>query len=304
MYESQFDRDKLVARIVRLLDGPQAGLVTDVDGTISPIEALPEQARVLPTARDALAALRDRLAVLAVVSGRTALDAQRMVDLAGVTYIGNHGLEILTPHGPEVVPEARPWVPRIAAALACVAAAPLPTGVVVENKGATGSVHYRLTADPDAARREVLTVLQACAAPTGLRIEDGRMVVNLLPPLTVSKGSAVSWLVRERRLERLVYFGDDITDAHAFRALAQLHDAQGVETLSVGVVGAETPHVVRDLADTTVPHVQALAEVLHEVSGTLGSSARMDAGVPFVHGHTSDECRSATHGQRHAGNTV
>jgi trehalose 6-phosphate phosphatase len=286
VYESEFDRDKLVDRIVRLLDGPNAGLITDVDGTISPIEALPEQARVLQTALDALADLRHKVAVLAVVSGRSALDAQRMVDLDRVTYIGNHGLEILTADGPEIVPEAQPWVPRVATALACVAATTLPTGVVVENKGASGSIHYRLTSDPDTARTQLLLALDTCAVPAGLRIEEGRMVVNLLPPLTVSKGSAVSRLARERGLRRLVYFGDDVTDAHAFRALAQLHDEEGLETLSVGVVGAETPAIVHDLADTTVPHVQAVAEVLHAVSGTLRSSARMDAGVPFVHGHT------------------
>jgi trehalose 6-phosphate phosphatase len=334
VYESHSQRDNaanLVERVCDLLGSGRAGLVTDVDGTISPIVARPSEAQVLDRARDALSGLRDLLAVVAVVSGRTVADAQAMVGVEGLTYVGNHGLEVWSrERGAEVVNEARPWVPRLAAVLddlrrqldethldevhngpvhASDGAERAGTsiegrasstqnesrsidnkgrlidnegtlierrgglidsaGILIENKGASGSLHYRLAADPERARRVLLEHLARRAVTSGLRIEEGRMVINLLPPLTVTKGSAVTWLVREQRLERLVYLGDDVTDAHAFRALAALRQRGEAQTLSIGVVGSETPPTIRQLADASVPSVEAVADLLAAVHERL-----------------------------------
>ena len=289
----------LTRRVVELLGHGRAGLVTDVDGTISPIMARPEEAFVLPGAREALIGLRQRLPVVAVVSGRSVLDARKMVDVDGLIYVGNHGLEIWGHAGPETVPEARPWVSRLSAVLEDVhkglqargvAIANQPgsaeTGVLIENKGATASLHYRVATDPDAARSTLLEILARCALTSGVRIEEGRMVINLLPPLMVTKGSAVTWLVREHRLDRLVYLGDDITDAHAFKALAILRQTPGVQTLGIGVVGAETPPSVRQLADATVNSVEAVAEllcgVLQGLEAASGTSDTMLSRAPIA----------------------
>jgi trehalose 6-phosphate phosphatase len=289
VYESQSQTDNgalidpathaqsVLERVVRLLGSGRAGLVTDVDGTISPIEPRPEQARVLLRAQEALAGLRQVLALVAIVSGRTAADARSMVGVNGLTYIGNHGLEIWSERGAEIVPEARPWVPRLATVLDDITRQmPRPDGILVENKGATGSLHYRLAPDPDQARRDLLEIVARSALTSGLRIEEGRMVINLLPPLTVTKGSAVSWLVREHHLERLVYLGDDVTDAHAFRTLSVLSQSSSVQTLSIGVVGRETPPSIRQLADATVPSVQAVADLLCATFERLRTDGRMD----------------------------
>ncbi|HEY2594657.1 MAG TPA: trehalose-phosphatase, partial [Chloroflexota bacterium] len=140
--------------------------------------------------------------------------------------------------------------------------------------------HYRLAPDPDLTGSALLAILGRWAIPSGLRIEEGRRVFNLLPPLTVTKGTAVTWLVREHRLEGVVYLGDDVTDAHAFRALHALRQSSGVRTLAIGVVGSETPPSVRELADASVPSVAAVAELLCRVLDGLKSSARMDWRAP------------------------
>jgi trehalose 6-phosphate phosphatase len=151
-------------------------------------------------------------------------------------------------------------------------------GVLIENKGVTASLHYRAAKEPELARRELLEILAHSALTSGLRLEEGRMVLNLLPPLTVTKGSAVSWLAREHHLDRLVYLGDDVTDAHAFKALRAMRETGAMDTLSIGVVGPETPASVRQLADRTVPSVQAVADLLCaaanglEASGTMGNT--------------------------------
>jgi trehalose 6-phosphate phosphatase len=263
--------------VVTLLGGGRAGLVTDIDGTISPIVARPEEAVVLPRAREALARLRDALVLVAVVSGRAAAEARAMVDVDGLIYIGNHGLEIWSERGPELVAEARPWVPRLAAVLEEVKRNFAGPGVLVENKGVTASLHYRMAPEPDRARRQLLEILARRAVTSGLRVEEGRMVINLLPPLTVTKGSAVTRLVREHNLSRLVYLGDDITDAHAFRALSVLRQNGNVRTLGIAVVGADTPPSVRQLADRCVGSVPAVADLLEQAADGLQSSATMES---------------------------
>src|SRR5262249_47726946 len=107
-------------------------------------------------------------------------------------------------------------------------------------------------------------------------------VINLLPALSVNKGTAVSWLVREHQLEGVVYVGDDVTDAHAFRALHALRQDEGVRTLAIGVVAPETPLSIRELADASVDSPAAVAELLHAVLDALKSSVRMDPRAPGV----------------------
>jgi trehalose 6-phosphate phosphatase len=239
---------------------------------------------VLPRAREALVGLRQRLALVGVVTGRSVSDVRHMLDIDGLTYVGNHGLESFTDGSAQTLLEARPWVPRLAAALGQVAArmpADLQSGVIVENKGATASLHYRLALDADETRRVLLDLLAGWAAPLGFRVEEGRRVLNVLPPLAINKGSAVTWLVHHHHLEGIVYLGDDLTDAHAFRALDVLRET-GTRTLSVGVVGPETPPSIRQLADASVPGIAAVADLLSGVLDGLKSSATMTSRAPTV----------------------
>jgi trehalose 6-phosphate phosphatase len=287
VYASDSGRDNaaLTSRTLELVRYGRSGIVTDVDGTISPIAQRPEQAFVLPEARTALEGLRDRLRVVAIVTGRSVNDARRMVGVDGLTYIGNHGLEVFTGGHAEIAPEARPWIPRLATLLAQISGGmdpALTSGVIVENKGATATLHYRLTPRPDRAREHLLELLADCAAASDLRVEEGRRVINLLPSLTVSKGSAVTWLVREHALDAVAYLGDDLTDTHAFRALDLLRQTGDVKTLAIGVVGPETPPIVRQLADATVPSVTAAAELLCGVLEGLKSSDSMNSRAPGV----------------------
>jgi len=287
VYESNSsnDNDQLGQRLIQLLGTPRAGIVTDIDGTISPIVARPDEAMVLPEARNALEGLKRHLALVAVVTGRSVNDARQMLGIEGITYIGNHGLEIFTHGHAEIVPEARPWVPRLAAVLAEVQdklAPGMRTGVIFENKGATGSIHYRLAPDPDHARQELLQILARCTATSGIRVEEGIRVINLLPPLMVNKGSAVSWMVKEHALDRVAYLGDDMTDTHALRALHSLRQSAGLKTLGIGVVGPETPAIIRQLADASVPSVATVAELLCSLLEGLEASDTMKSRAPSI----------------------
>jgi trehalose 6-phosphate phosphatase len=224
------------------LDGKPLAVMLDVDGTLAPIASRPEEAAVPVETRRVVAALAALPGVrVALVSGRAAADARRMVGVANVWVIGNHGFEVVSPDGGELEqPELEPWRSAIARAARRIAplVAPVP-GVILEDKGWTLSVHYRL-ADPKVVPRLVESVERA-AAPLGLRVSRGKMVVEVRPDVRVDKGTAVLRLAAELgALSRhdsgtladydeddaangaggaAVFIGDDQTDEDAFRAL-------------------------------------------------------------------------------------
>jgi trehalose-phosphatase len=199
-------------------------VMLDVDGTLAPIASHPALAVVPLETRRAVAALAARPGVhIALVTGRAAADARRMVAVPNVWVIGNHGGETIGPDGElEVDPEVAAHGPALGRAAGTLAPliAPL-ANVVLENKGWSLAVHYRM-ADPMIADR-LRFVIEGVAGPLGLRVTDGKAVYEIRPPGNVDKGTAVLRLAAHlgalEPAASLLYFGDDDTDEDAFRAL-------------------------------------------------------------------------------------
>src|SRR5881394_3954799 len=92
------EREAKLGALARLRENPaRAAILTDVDGTLAPIAERPEQAAVPARASELLAALSERYGLVGCISGRRALEARRLVGVAGIAYAGNHGLELLLP---------------------------------------------------------------------------------------------------------------------------------------------------------------------------------------------------------------
>jgi trehalose 6-phosphate phosphatase len=193
-----------------------------VDGTLAPIARRPEQAVVPESTRRIVAELVTLPgAVVAIVSGRAAADAASVVGVRGVWTIGNHGLEI---GAPNETPRPRPDLARFSGAMANAldatrAFAAKHSGVIVEDKRWTFSVHYRLVDPPAIA--EVVHAAREIAERVGLRATNGRRVVEVRPPIDVDKGTATLDLLRELRATRdgasVFCAGDDRTDEDMFR---------------------------------------------------------------------------------------
>lgn len=265
-------------RVAARLAGRPLAVLLDVDGTLAPIVSRPEEAAVPPETRRVVAALAALPDVrVALVSGRAAADARRMVGVANVWVIGNHGFEMVSPDGEELAqPELEPWRSAIARAARRIAPllAPVP-GVLLEDKGWTLSVHYRL-ADPTVVPRLVESV-ERVAEPLGLRVSRGKMVVEVRPDVRVDKGTAVLRLVTElgalpRRENEVaedddgaaasgncgsvVYVGDDRTDEDAFRALRSrsaravtVRVTHGEEKATAAEFSVEDPAAVRSFLE-------------------------------------------------------
>jgi alpha,alpha-trehalase len=119
----------------------RAGVLLDFDGTLSPIVAKPELARIRDGARDAIARLVGRYAVVAIVSGRTGDQLRELVGVDGVRLAALYGL-------------AEQVMPLPDAVLASVreVASSVP-GARVEPKGGSVAVHYRAADDAVAFTR-------------------------------------------------------------------------------------------------------------------------------------------------------
>jgi len=246
-------RDTALDRAVeRRLIGRALVLMLDVDGTLAPIAPRPADAVVPAATRRVVAALAARPEVrVALVSGRSAADARRMVGVSKLWVVGNHGAETVGPEGETFVdPQVAPHAAAIAQASrrlsALVAAVP---GVFVEDKRWSLSVHYRL-ADAGVLPR-LRAAVDAVAAELRLRVTEGKMVLEVRPPVPVHKGTAV--LALARRLGADVrdaghfFAGDDATDEDAFRLLRkQIPDAVTVKVGDATQTAAE--FAVRDPA--------------------------------------------------------
>jgi len=249
-----------------------AGLITDVDGTISPIVDRPEKAGLHPRVPGFLARLVPRLDLVAVVSGRPIGELLDMVRLDGVVFVGNHGLEWREGGTSTVLPEAQPYLAAIAATMSFLRGRLRLAGVRVEEKGSTGTVHYRLAAKPAAARRAILQALAECPSAKGLRWTDGRMVVNILPPVRADKGTAVERLIRLRDLRGAIYLGDDVTDLDAFRKIRSLRESGVRDALSVAVASPEAPPGLPREADFMLEGVDAVVRFLERTVDWLEGS--------------------------------
>jgi trehalose 6-phosphate phosphatase len=219
--------------LARLAAEPdRAALFLDVDGVLAPIVPRPEDARVPEETREVLRRLHGRYALVACVSGRAGGDAQEIVGVPELVYVGNHGLELVT--------GADEWRGRLRDFLAGV------DWPRLEDKSLTAALHYRGFADEKAAHAELEAIAER-ARDAGFLARFGRKVLEIIPPLEGDKGTAVRTLLERRGLGRALTAGDDTTDLDAFRAL------DGVElAVRVAVASEEGPPGLRAAADIVV----------------------------------------------------
>jgi trehalose 6-phosphate phosphatase len=229
-------------------------MLLDFDGSLSEIVARPEHARPVDGAREVLAALAERYRLVGILTGRRSEEVAALLNVPHLRYFGLYGLES-EDDAPELVAAV---VPLVRSASAVVPEA------WVEDKGSSVAVHYRQAPDPVAARSALLIALQPVATDGGLRLIEGKMVLELVPRDRPLKGGAVERLVGEHGLEAVLYAGDDHADLDAFAALDRLA-ARGIDTVKVAVRGSETPATLVDAADVVVDGPNGLVALLRQL---------------------------------------
>jgi trehalose 6-phosphate phosphatase len=241
--------------VAPLVADPRHGaVVCDIDGTLAPIAATPEQATVLPEALTQLQRLAGHYSLVACVTGRPAAQGRAMVPVVGVAISGNHGLEVMQGDTVQVAPQAVRYLEPMHEALLVVENDGLlpELGCRIEDKGVTFSVHYRGSPRPDHALRYLETQIVPKLDRAGLAWSFGRMVLEVRPPVAIDKGSALRRLRGRRKIAHLLYVGDDRTDLDAFREA----------TIRIAVRSAESPPELIAQADACVDGPQQVVAML------------------------------------------
>lgn len=253
-----------------LLQASRLGLLTDLDGTLSPIVPIPDNAKVTPENLRLLKALANQLPLVAVLSGRSAPDIYQRVGLGNLVYIGNHGLEMWD--GSAAV--TRPEADAFRAALERVIQQLQPhliSGMILDDKGASISLHYRQAGEFDADTFRML--VQTIATQNQVAMFEGRKVFEFRPPIAINKGSILEQLVAENQLDSAIFIGDDTTDADALRMARHLRQSNRCYAVGLGVEADETPDVVLETADLLVQGVSGVESFLDWLLRSLSASS-------------------------------
>lgn len=186
-------------------------LAFDYDGTLAPIVKDPDRAEMRPTTRMLLEEVA-RYYPCVVISGRSVHDlAGRLKGINVVRLIGNHGNEESADQAVSQADRKKVgnWASLLEQHLRRV------QGITIEDKGMSLAIHYRKAPDKS---RAVEVIAQAIECLEGIRVIDGKCVVNVLPAEAVGKGVALRRIRLELGSRRALYVGDDVTDEDVFKS--------------------------------------------------------------------------------------
>lgn len=182
-------------------------LAFDYDGTLAPIVANPQRARMRDSTRALFAELTRRFPC-AVIAGRAREDLLAFLEgCEPALVLGDHGASLGAAE--PSLDLVQDWRAELDERLET-----LP-GVFIEDKPFSLAIHYRDCPDPSVARR------RARVASSGLeavRVVGGVRAVNLLPAGRPHKGTAVLRACEQFRCDAALFVGDDDTDEDAFAA--------------------------------------------------------------------------------------
>ncbi len=240
-------------------------LFLDYDGTLTPIVSRPELALCPSEVKRHLEKLRDLPGVyLTIISGRSLEDVRKKVGVSGLTYVGNHGLEIENPAGKhkKLLALARKRELMRITQILQNSLKKIP-GILFEDKGPILSVHYR-----NAPRKFITQVPQMVEAEvqqwrSRWKMAYGKMLLEIRPNINFSKGNAVKGILGTFPSQGClpIYLGDDQTDEDAFRVLKN----QGISVL----IGPARPP---SAADFFLKHPDEVQEfLLRCVEARLGN---------------------------------
>jgi trehalose 6-phosphate phosphatase len=202
-------------------DVRHCAILLDIDGTILDIAPTPREVSVPPTLRHTLARLQELTGgALALVSGRLLADIDLIFAPLRLAAVGGHGAELRPVPNAEPQRRAASLSPELRRSLARLTE--LGPGILVEDKGYSLALHYRLA--PELAPALQAAVVAICdQVPAGtVEVLPGKAVVEV-KPARVGKASAVVELMRHApfRGRRPIFIGDDVTDEPVFGVIAQ-----------------------------------------------------------------------------------
>ncbi|KAI5711313.1 hypothetical protein M8J76_000490 [Diaphorina citri] len=200
-------------------------LLLDYDGTLAPIAPHPDMAVLPEETKRTLQKLANLPDVhISIISGRNVHNVMEMVGIEGLTYAGNHGLEIIHPDGSRFVhPIPTEFEDKVSDLLKTLQEKVCKEGAWVENKGPLLTFHYTNT--PVELRPEMVSLATQLIESAGFKAGKAHCAIEAKPPVQWNKGRASIYILRTAfgldwtERVKIIYAGDDVTDEDAMEAL-------------------------------------------------------------------------------------
>jgi trehalose 6-phosphate phosphatase len=198
----------------------ECAVLLDIDGTIVDIAPTPRQVWISPELRHTLARLQELTGnAVALVSGRKLSEIDLLFAPLQLAAIGGHGAEIRPRPASESHVRAASLGDDLKRELAALSK--LGQGILVEDKGYSLALHYRLAPDLGPALHAAVTNICAQPAASAVEILPGKAMIEV-KPAGVSKAVAVRELMTYPPFadRHPIFIGDDITDEPVFGVIA------------------------------------------------------------------------------------
>jgi trehalose 6-phosphate phosphatase len=200
----------------------RTAILLDIDGTLLDFAPTPREVWVPPDLLHALNLLREKTSgALALVSGRSLNDIDLIFAPEEFSAVGGHGAEMRLVTGGDAPAMLAPRLDsELKRRLAAIAR--LSPGILLEDKGYSLALHYRLAPYAEPAIREAIALIQSDLPDAPIEVLPGKCVFEVKHS-AVSKASGVRELMKRVpfRGRRPLFIGDDVTDETVFAIMPE-----------------------------------------------------------------------------------
>jgi trehalose 6-phosphate phosphatase len=226
----------------------EVAILLDIDGTLLDLAPTPREVWVPPGLADTLNRLLERTSgALALVSGRSLDDIDLIFAPALFPAVGGHGAEMrLAGDSEAVATHAPPMDKELKRRLAAIAK--LAPGILIEDKGYSLALHYRLAPHAEKAIYAEVARLKADLPSAPIEVLPGKCVCEIKHSgFTKATGVRELLAAEPFRGRRPLFIGDDVTDETVFAIMPDFNGLSfSVGRRAEGVAGHfETPGDVR-----------------------------------------------------------
>ncbi len=227
----------------------ETAVLLDIDGTLLDLMPTPREVWVPP----GLAKTLNRLLVrtngaLALVSGRSLNDIDLIFAPDQFPAVGGHGAEMrIEPDSEAVAAHAPPMDKELKRRLAAIAK--LSPGILLEDKGYSLALHYRLAPHAEKAIYAAVSLIRADLPNAPIEVLPGKCVCEIKHSGFTKASGVRELMTREPFKGRRPFFiGDDVTDESVFAIMPDLDGlAFSVGRRAKGVAGHfDAPSDVRE----------------------------------------------------------
>jgi len=227
----------------------ECAVLLDIDGTLLDLAPTPREVWVPPGLAKTLHRLLERTdGALALVSGRSLNDIDLIFAPDQFPAVGGHGAEMRIRGDSEAVAASAPPMDKeLKRRLAAIAK--LSPGILLEDKGYSLALHYRLAPHAEKAIYAAVSLIRADLPSAPIEVLPGKCVCEIKHS-GFNKASGVRELMMHEpfRGRRPFFIGDDVTDESVFAIMPDMDGlAFSVGRRAKGVAGHfDAPSDVRE----------------------------------------------------------